>query len=949
MALARRVRPRRHHARHPAPGHRRLARARRLKDDLSTRHIPVQVISTDEDARARHGARRARACSQSRSRAARSSTARSRSSSPTSAAPTRDLLVVVGARRRAASSVLAGQRRAHRRPSASRRRGTRACSRAARFDCVVVDARLAGRDAALDLIREAQRDGRREPARTCCYAPNGSRRGRRSAATRLGAAGGRRPPSALLDRTARLLHQRVGALPPREPRRSRISRRASAVLAGRKSAHRRRRHPQHLRDDERARDGSAWRSSPPRTAGPRIADAPGDARHRRRADGHHDAGHGRLRDDARDPASCREFRSLPIIAVTAKAMKGDREKTLRGRRLGLPREARRAEQHARGAARLAAAARRERRRTRSERRRHPRSSTTAPRSCWRSSVVLAELGVNVVAAASGREALRWLLRREFAVILLDVNMPGMDGFETAALIRQRAALGAHADHLRHRLRRRDARRARLLARRGRLHPRAGRVRRCCRPRSASSSSCSARREQIEPPGRVAAAATPRSSSGSPTRRSRSTRRPRVDAMLQTVGGRGRGDRRGAPGGGAGRRAGGGGGSTRCATATAAARSRAPRATPRSHALGRTRARPGMRRPIRLLRERAARHPRIGESRARQPLPLQGWLAAPLTSRDGRPLGSIQLSDKRDGDFDAEDEAVLVQLAQMASIAIENTLLQRGARGEPPQGRVPRDALARAAHAAQRDPRLGARAARGRPATATTQARGPRGDRAQRARAGEADRRPARRLAHHHRQAARSSASPLDARHGGRRGARGRRARRRDAKGIALVTRSTTPTPRSIGDPDRLQQVVGNLLSNAIKFTPRERPRRGRARRGRRGDAEVAMRDTGSGHRPRVPAARLRPLPAGRQQHDARARRPRHRPRRSCATSSSCTAASVRAESEGEGKGATFSVRLPLANASVAADPAPAGGAARSGARHALGRAAPPGRGRPRHA
>ena len=53
------------------------------------------------------------------------------------------------------------------------------------------------------------------------------------------------------------------------------------------------------------------------------------------------------------------------------------------------------------------------------------------------SAVLAEPGIEVQTASSGREALRLLLQNEFAVILLDVNMPAMDGFETAALLRQR--------------------------------------------------------------------------------------------------------------------------------------------------------------------------------------------------------------------------------------------------------------------------------------------------------------------------------------------------------------------------------------------------------------------------------------------------------------------------------------------------------------------------------
>src|SRR5712671_5676220 len=51
-------------------------------------------------------------------------------------------------------------------------------------------------------------------------------------------------------------------------------------------------------------------------------------------------------------------------------------------------------------------------------------------------VILKELGENLVAAASGREALEYLLRNEVAIILLDVCMPELDGFELAAMIRE---------------------------------------------------------------------------------------------------------------------------------------------------------------------------------------------------------------------------------------------------------------------------------------------------------------------------------------------------------------------------------------------------------------------------------------------------------------------------------------------------------------------------------
>jgi signal transduction histidine kinase len=60
-----------------------------------------------------------------------------------------------------------------------------------------------------------------------------------------------------------------------------------------------------------------------------------------------------------------------------------------------------------------------------------------PKSLFALQELLASLGQTLLVAQSGEEALKLALKHDFAVILLDVRMPGMDGFETAKMIRGR--------------------------------------------------------------------------------------------------------------------------------------------------------------------------------------------------------------------------------------------------------------------------------------------------------------------------------------------------------------------------------------------------------------------------------------------------------------------------------------------------------------------------------
>jgi PAS domain S-box-containing protein len=96
----------------------------------------------------------------------------------------------------------------------------------------------------------------------------------------------------------------------------------------------------------------------------------------------------------------------------------------------------------------------------------------------------------------------------------------------------------------------------------------------------------------------------------------------------------------------------------------------------------------------------------GAARKNRPWPRtdeaasQGRLAAPLVTRDGRNLGLIHLSHKITGEFSPDDEAILVQLAHMASVAIDNVRLYREAQEQIAETKRTQEALERSKESMQ---------------------------------------------------------------------------------------------------------------------------------------------------------------------------------------------------------------------------------------------------------
>jgi signal transduction histidine kinase len=85
------------------------------------------------------------------------------------------------------------------------------------------------------------------------------------------------------------------------------------------------------------------------------------------------------------------------------------------------------------------------------------------------------------------------------------------------------------------------------------------------------------------------------------------------------------------------------------------------------------------RPVRLSAAELEARRRHGQAAGATATPPRGWVGAPLVGRDGRNIGLLHVSDREEGDFTAADEAMLVQLAQAAAVAVQNAgLIDRAA-------------------------------------------------------------------------------------------------------------------------------------------------------------------------------------------------------------------------------------------------------------------------------
>jgi signal transduction histidine kinase/DNA-binding response OmpR family regulator len=521
--------------------------------------------------------------------------------------------------------------------------------------------------------------------------------------------------------------------------------------------------------------------------------------------------------------------------------------------------------------------------------------------------VVVEGLAEVVEAGSGREALRWVLQRDFAVILLDVNMPEMDGFETASIIRQRKRsehtpiifVTAYGDE--------------SHAARG---YRLGAVDYIQSPVDAPvlRSKVSVFVELYRRTGEAARSAE------SLRRRAAQLRRladlsmavhdaSTIDGLLETVATAAAeivdaaqvGIETDLDSGSAFAR--GEGGGRHVVRKPPDAQLDLPRWFPLFES---------GRRVVRLPSAEASATP-SGDGVA--PPEAAGALAVPLLARDGRVHGALHVAGKRDGQFDGEDEDALLQVAQLASIAIENTLFKDAQEANRLKDqflatlshelRTPLQAMlswGRILREDASDPDVLARGLEVIERSASAQ----------------------QKLIDDLLDVSRivtgklrleldavALASVIDSAVEEARAAA-------EAKGVALRSRSDPGLPLLMGDAHRLKQVIGNLLSNAIHFTPRG----GRIDVSLRRDgdgAHISVTDSGEGI-----AAEFLPHVFERfRQADSSSTRSHTGLGIGLAIVRHLVelhGGSVRAESAGKGQGATFHVLLPLREVAIQRSP-----------------------------
>jgi signal transduction histidine kinase/two-component SAPR family response regulator len=518
------------------------------------------------------------------------------------------------------------------------------------------------------------------------------------------------------------------------------------------------------------------------------------------------------------------------------------------------------------------------------------------------SATLAELNQNVVTASSGQEALRHMLRQDFAVVLLDINMPGMDGFETATLIRKRkssehtpiifvtsfpddthAARGYSLGAVDYILAPVDP---------GILKTKVMVFVELYKKTAQISLQAVALERWALQLQRLARASVAINSALSP------------DQLLQVVVDLAR-DLLGAQQAGA--------------IAAPDQKWSTPRTavslSPSLQEQGPRQVLPGptalltllstTRSPVRLERGRAAKE--LSEKLGSEWPERLGWLAAPLSGRDGRSMGMLYVLEKVEGNFTPEDESILTQLAQMSSIAIENAVNAEALEAN----RLKDEFLTTLSHELRtplaamlgwtqllRTGRLDSlRAAHAvevieRNVLAQTKLIDDMLD-VSRIITGklrlQLDRTNLSAIVEAAMEAMRPAA---------------------EGKTIHLTfdNRLGSGADRIVGDPDRLQQIIWNLISNAIKFTPvRGRVEVTLTREG--GEFEISVADSGNGMAPEFLAHAFDRF----RQADSSATRTQGGLGIGLAIArhlAELHGGSVSAESPGPGLGSTFRVRLP---------------------------------------